>query len=125
MSGSSIIVIGRPITMSRQPTKIVNKIIKDIRDKIEVEIKICGITNVETALASIGSRICWICFLFKILRYVSEPNVKNLMSYLNKDQKTVGLFVNSKIEEIVRISENLDLDFIQLHGYENVKFIKD
>ena len=44
------------------------------------------------------------------------------MSYLNKDQKMWNYL--SKIEEIVRISENLDLDFIQLHGEENVKFIE-
>ena len=34
-NGSSIIVIGRPITMSRQPIKVINKIKDSIRDKIE------------------------------------------------------------------------------------------
>ena len=92
---------------------------------MNVEIKICGINDEQSAIASIGAEYVGFVFYKNSVRYVSEPNVKNLMSYLNKDQKTVGLFVNSKIEEIVRISENLDLDFIQLHGEENVKFIKE
>ena len=92
--------------------------------KSKVEIKICGITNVETALASHGAEYVGLVFYSKSSRHVSLPTAEKIISSLSKNQKKVGLFVNSKINIIKEISDHLDLDFIQLHGYEDIKFIQ-
>ncbi|MDE7293348.1 MAG: phosphoribosylanthranilate isomerase [Oscillospiraceae bacterium] len=47
-----------------------------------------------------------------------------LVTYLDKDIKRVGVFVNEPIENILNCHYNQELDVIQLHGNENEDYIK-
>ena len=91
---------------------------------MKVEIKICGINSKESAIASRGAKYIGFVFCKESPRFV-EPNiVKRIIPYLSKSQKKVGLFVNEKIDLVKKITLDLKLDMIQLHGDENEEFIR-
>ena len=54
----------------------------------------------------------------KIVRNLSKknPNFENI--------KTVGVFVNETVENLLKIAEEVKLDVIQLHGDEDESFIQ-
>jgi len=60
-------------------------------------------------------------FIFwpKSKRYVSERP-----SYLPTNCKRVGVFVDEDIEQVKRIADEYELDFIQLHGQESPTYIR-
>lgn len=92
---------------------------------MKVEIKICGINNKESAIASEGANYIGFVFCRESPRFVEPDIVKRIIPYLSKDQKKVGLFVNAKINLIKTITFDLGLDMIQLHGDEDIEFIKN
>ena len=96
--------------------------------KFNVEIKICGINSYESAKASVGAEYIGFVFYPKSPRFLNAFDAKEIASYLNPNQKKVGLFVNADINVIKHISEFVNLDMIQLHGDEtinDIKIIKD
>jgi phosphoribosylanthranilate isomerase len=92
---------------------------------LKVEIKICGINNKESAIASKGAKYIGFVFCRESPRFVEPDIVKRIIPYLSKDQKKVGLFVNAKVNLIKTITFDLGLDIIQLHGDEDIEFIKN
>jgi len=85
-----------------------------------IRIKICGITNLEDAMAATeyGADALGFVFYPESPRNVTPETVKMIISELPPYVTTVGVFVNeskSTIEEIVNFS---GLDIIQLHGAE-------
>ena len=55
----------------------------------------------------------------------SIPKAKELRKYINNKQKLVVLFVNADLNVISHITEFLELDVIQLHGDEDLDYIKE
>ena len=92
---------------------------------MKVEIKICGINNKESAIASYGAKYIGFVFCEESPRFIEPDIVKGIIPYLSKNQKKVGLFVNAKINFIKKITLDLGLDMIQLHGDEDIQFIKN
>jgi phosphoribosylanthranilate isomerase len=91
---------------------------------LKVEIKICGINTKESAVASHGAKYIGFVFCEDSPRFIQPDVVKRIIPYLNRGQKKVGLFVNEKIDLIKKITLDLELDMIQLHGDENESFIR-
>ena len=91
---------------------------------MKVEIKICGINTKESAVASHGAKYIGFVFCEDSPRFIQPDVVKRIIPYLNRGQKKVGLFVNEKIDLIKKITLDLELDMIQLHGDENESFIR-
>ena len=89
-----------------------------------VEIKICGINSFESAKASIGAEYIGFVFYQKSPRFLNAFDAKEIATYLDPNQKKVGLFVNADINVIKHISEFVNLDMIQLHGDETINDIK-
>jgi len=89
-----------------------------------VKVKICGITNLEDALAAIelGAQAVGFVFYKKSPRYVSEDKAIQIIYNLPKRIKKVGVFVNEKEENIKKIAEFLKLDMLQFHGNESIEF---
>ena len=92
--------------------------------KFNVEIKICGINSYESAKASVGAEYIGFVFYPKSPRFLNAFSAKEIASYLNPNQKKVGLFVNADINVIKHISDFVNLDMIQLHGDETMQDIK-
>lgn len=57
-------------------------------------------------------------------RRVEKDTAKRLLRLKNPYIKSVGVFKDQDFNYILNISEDLRLDFIQLHGNENIEFIK-
>ncbi|OGJ50198.1 hypothetical protein A2335_02825 [Candidatus Peregrinibacteria bacterium RIFOXYB2_FULL_32_7] len=88
-------------------------------------IKICGITNLDDALfcEKIGVDLIGFNFFHGSKRYIKPEKALEISKKL-KIIKTVGIFVNEKIEKVNEIAKKLNLDFIQLHGEEDLTYIK-
>lgn len=92
-----------------------------------VKVKICGITNLEDALASInsGCDALGLVFYKKSPRYIAPRKASSLIKALSgKPVVKIGVFVNSRIETIKRISRLCKLDMLQFHGRESADFCK-
>jgi phosphoribosylanthranilate isomerase len=86
-----------------------------------MNIKICGITNLEDALNAVSFDIDALGFIFypDSPRYISPDLVEEITMQLPPFVKTVGVFVNEDKEKIKAIVDQCNLDVVQLHGNES------
>lgn len=82
-------------------------------------IKICGITNLEDALASVevGADILGFNFYRPSPRYVEPSVAREIIERMPKSVLTVGVFVNEP--EIESIAKAAGVNALQLHGDES------
>lgn len=90
------------------------------------EIKICGITNREDALAAADCSADAVGFIFHAPspRCITPETAREIALALPARIAKVGVFVNGKADEVRRIVETCRLDFIQLHGDESPAFCR-
>ncbi|MDW8328140.1 MAG: phosphoribosylanthranilate isomerase, partial [Anaerolineales bacterium] len=93
-----------------------------------MRVKICGITNVEDALAAIDAGADYLGFNFypKSLRYLTPERCAEIQSAIRNHKsaiRTVGIFVNETPEHIARILDRCGLDLAQLHGEETPEMV--
>jgi phosphoribosylanthranilate isomerase len=83
-------------------------------------VKICGITNVEDAVAAVeaGADAIGLNFYEGSPRCVSIERAREICSAVSGRAMRVGVFVNAGREEIERVRVAAELDAIQLHGDE-------
>ena len=94
--------------------------------KLNTEIKVCGLTQLQQIDQLIELKIDYLGFIFyeKSPRYALKNLSVNEISKINHHQK-VGVFVNEEINKIVETVELAHLNFVQLHGDESIEFIKE
>lgn len=85
-----------------------------------VKVKICGITNIEDALAAIefGADALGFVFYRGSPRHLKIEEAKGIIEKLPPFVTTVGVFVDESIKEMERIADHCGLGIIQLHGNE-------
>lgn len=87
-------------------------------------IKICGITKLSEIEDLNELKPDYIGFVFaKSKRQIDGKTAYRLKENLDKDIKTVGVFLNNTEEDILNVLKEVELDVIQLHGDENNNFI--
>jgi phosphoribosylanthranilate isomerase len=86
-----------------------------------VKVKICGITNLEDALASLfaGADALGFVFYKKSPRNISLSQAQNISRLLPKKILRVGVFVDADISTVKRIARACHLDMLQFHGHES------
>jgi len=91
-----------------------------------VQIKICGITNIEDAVAAALAGADALGFVFHPAspRYVTPGRAREIIAVLPPAVCTVGVFVNLAAVEVLQIAELCGLDFIQLHGSETREYCR-
>lgn len=90
------------------------------------KLKVCGMTQLSQIQQLIEFNVDFIGFIFyeKSPRFVLNHLSLKQIANINHPGK-VGVFVNEDIAEIVKISEQAQLNFIQLHGDETEDFISE
>lgn len=91
------------------------------------KVKMCGISKVETIPAIVEAKPDYMGLVFApSKRQVTVEQAKTLVDELHKQYeiKTVGVFVNETVENLLKIAEEVKLDVIQLHGDEDESFIQ-
>ena len=91
-----------------------------------MRIKICGITNLEDALAAVecGADALGFNFYQKSPRYIAPAAASEIIGQLPKGVMNVGVFVNSSLAEIDQIYTRSSVVYVQLHGDETPAFVE-
>lgn len=92
------------------------------------KVKICGLSRIEDIQYCNELTPDFIGFILdfpKSKRNITFDKAKELKSLLNKNIKSVGVFVNANIDTITKYCTENIIDIIQLHGNEDVKYINE
>lgn len=92
-----------------------------------MRVKICGITNLEQgrAIASLGATALGFILVPSSPRYISPTQVASIIPHLPTPVETIGVFVDSSLEEIGEIVRSTGLSSIQLHGHETPDYCRE
>ena len=92
-----------------------------------MKIKICGLMTLKDIDYVNQAEPDYVGFIFakESRRRISINQAKEMKNHLNKNIKSVGVFINPDISEISECIENRITDLIQLHGDEDNQFIDE
>jgi len=88
--------------------------------------KVCGLTSVEdaSAAASSGARFAGLIFAPKSPRCINVEQAQKIISGTKPQLDYVGVFVNDKRKNIIKLVKKLNLSAVQLHGDEDNAYIE-
>lgn len=91
------------------------------------KIKICGIKRIEDVriLNEVKPEYAGLVFWDRSKRNVSFDLAKELRDALDSDIRTVGVFVDRPVEDIMYLVNNGIISVVQLHGNETENTIKE
>lgn len=91
-----------------------------------IKIKICGLTRDEDIKYVNELKPEFVGLVFaKSKRQVTLEQALKLRKNLNKEIKTVGVFVNEKVEAVKETAFASKLDILQFHGDEDMEYINN
>jgi phosphoribosylanthranilate isomerase len=87
-------------------------------------IKICGITNLDDALAAsdAGANALGFVFYPKSRRHVTLETVCSIVAKVPRQMEKVGVFVNETVDHVRDIAKHAGLTAVQLSGEESPEF---
>jgi phosphoribosylanthranilate isomerase len=89
-------------------------------------VKICGITNAGDARLAAEAGADAVGFIFAgSPRHVGIEEARSISVALPEDTIRVGVFVDEEPAKILRISQEVGLDLVQLHGDETSEAVTD
>ncbi|MGE5263722.1 MAG: phosphoribosylanthranilate isomerase [Acidobacteriota bacterium] len=91
-----------------------------------VKVKICGITNLDDAIAAAdaGADLLGFVFYEKSPRHIPPEGAGQIASALHRRSaipSLVGVFVDELPDRVEQIIESVPLDLVQLHGHESIQ----
>jgi len=89
-------------------------------------IKICGITNLEDAVAAIAMGVDALGFNFykPSPRYVTPQSAREIIEQLPQSVLKVGVFVNESPDHVRSIADDAGITAVQLHGDESPDYCR-
>jgi phosphoribosylanthranilate isomerase len=90
------------------------------------EIKICGLTRADEALAcaAAGADAIGLVFYPPSPRHLAPHQAKEISIALPEQTARVGVFVNSPVSDILKRIDDCGLTAVQLHGQESPEMVK-
>jgi phosphoribosylanthranilate isomerase len=87
-------------------------------------IKVCGITNLDDALAAsdAGANALGFVFYPKSRRHVTLETVCSIVAKVPRQMEKVGVFVNETVDHVRDIAKHAGLTAVQLSGDESPEF---
>lgn len=90
-----------------------------------MKVKICGITDFETAKLACEYGADAIGFVFaKSKRKITAEKTRQIIGNIPADVMKVGVFVNESVETMQKIAQYCGLTHVQLHGDEDNRLIR-
>ena len=89
-------------------------------------VKICGITNLDDALAAVAAGADALGFNFykPSPRYITSQHAREIIEQLPETLLTVGVFVNEEPAAVRAIAGEAGLRAVQLHGDESAEYCR-
>ena len=90
-------------------------------------IKVCGITNLDDALAATDAGANALGFVFypKSPRHVTLETARSIVAKVPRQIDKVGVFVNQTVDEVRGTVKLVGLTAVQLHGDESTEFSRE
>jgi phosphoribosylanthranilate isomerase len=92
-----------------------------------MQVKICGITNIEDALLCqrLGANALGFIFYPRSTRFIPPEKAINIIRRLSVFTIKVGVFVNEESEYINDMAEAIGLSAVQVHGEETLQMLEE
>jgi phosphoribosylanthranilate isomerase len=89
-----------------------------------MKVKICGIQAYEDAKQAIDAGADYLGFIFvkDSNHSIDKKNAKEIIKKVKGKVLVVGVFRNNTLEEVNSLCKELEFDFVQLHGEEDVEY---
>jgi len=87
-------------------------------------VKICGITNLDDALAAVDAGADALGFNFypRSPRYITPETARAICERLPAEVLTVGVFVNEELDAVEKTASAAGISALQLHGTESQEY---
>lgn len=105
-------------------TKNIKKLLNDLIDA-SVKVKICGIRSLEAARVAVkaGADFLGFNFVTESKRFIDPSSALKIINKIKSRVKTVGIFQDAPVDYVNKIVNELNLDFVQLHGSEKNEYV--
>ena len=89
-------------------------------------LKVCGMRDKENIrnLASVRPDFMGTIFYEKSKRFIHPHDIDFPEEFVRANIQWVGVFVNELLENVISIGSDLGLDYIQLHGDEDLSYVQ-
>ena len=93
----------------------------------KIKLKVCGMRHARNVrdIAAAGPDILGFIFYPPSPRYLPPGDAGEVTEAVPEGLEKAGVFVNSPPEEVERMGETLQLDYVQLHGKESPRMCKE
>jgi len=94
---------------------------------MRTRVKVCGITNIDDALAAAeaGADAIGLVFYAKSPRAVTAEQAAKIVAALPPFVTTVALFVDAPVVEVRQVLKQVPIDLLQFHGDETAEYCVD
>lgn len=120
--GADAFLVGHALLLSGDPGRKVGELTGRLPED-GTRVKVCGITNVEDAVAASGADVLGVIFA-ESPRKVDAGRALGIRRAV-PDVRLCGVFMDQDEDEVCAMALEVELDLIQLHGSESPEYCRE